>query len=325
MHYLYVVFCSSSQTPSKKVKKTSTRSNSIAVLIPAYKEDKVIIEAKEASQHNYDNFNVFIIADSLKNETIDKLNEYDVTTIVVDFEKSTKAKSLTMALDKIDKHDIALVLDADNIMEAGFLTKINDAFNQGYRVVQGKRVAKNSESSFSYLDSLSEQINNTIYNQGQINLGLSSRIVGSAMAFEFDLYKRLIRTEDEGFAEDKLVEILLLKEHVFIHYLHDAVVLDEKVKDAKVFSAQRTRWISAQFHYFRQYIGTALTELVKNGNIELLNKMMQLSLPPRLSIPVVLLLGSILHFFIDESLFIFWTCGFDQCTGKYLGHPKTYV
>lgn len=304
-------FAIAAKLPSRRYNQITDKTHSIAVLIPAYKEDKVILDvARQAAQHNYENFNVYIIADSLQPKTLDKLNEFDVTTIVVDFEKSTKAKSLTFAFDQIDLHDIALVLDADNIMEDGFLKKINKSFNEGHRVVQGKRIAKNTASSFSYLDSLSEQINNSIYNKGQINLGLSSRIVGSAMAFEFDLYKRLIQTRDDGFAEDKLVEILLLKENIYIHYLSDAVVLDEKVNNAAVFSAQRTRWITAQFYYLRKYTSTAWFEFFKRGNIELLNKMAQLSLPPRLSIPVILLAGSILHLFLDESLFVFWTTGF---------------
>ena len=91
-------FAIAAKLPRKDSDPTNNKQHSIAVLIPAYKEDKVIIDvAKEASEHNYPSFNVFILADSLKEETITK-QQYDISVIIVDFEKSTKAKSLTLAV-----------------------------------------------------------------------------------------------------------------------------------------------------------------------------------------------------------------------------------
>src|SRR5690606_8333983 len=74
------------------------------ILIPTYKEDHVILAtAQAASQHNYpkDKFDVFVIADKLQPATIEKLRQIPVNVVEVQFEESTKAKSLNKALEVI--------------------------------------------------------------------------------------------------------------------------------------------------------------------------------------------------------------------------------
>ncbi len=79
---------------------TSFYSN-FAVLIPSYKEDSVIVDvARQAIQQDYpqDHFRVFIIADSLKPETVDQLKALPLSVVEVVFVSSTKVKSLIHAL-----------------------------------------------------------------------------------------------------------------------------------------------------------------------------------------------------------------------------------
>ena len=83
----------------------------------------------------------------------------------------------------------------------------------------------------------------------------------------------------------------MLKDNHKIAYLDDALVYDEKVQKAEVFSNQRRRWLSAQFHYFRQDFGSSLKALVTRGNIDYFDKAIQFIQPPR-----VLLLGAVLLF-----------------------------
>src|SRR4051794_30993989 len=61
----------------------------IAVLIPSFREDNIIIDtAEQAVAHNYDknHFDVFVIADQLKAQTVEKLKSL-VHVIEVRFEK----------------------------------------------------------------------------------------------------------------------------------------------------------------------------------------------------------------------------------------------
>ncbi|MBS9460945.1 glycosyltransferase [Flagellimonas sp. 389] len=274
----------------KKQDKSSNRQRRFAVLIPGYKEDNVIVEvAKKALEQSYSKefFEVIIIADSFQKSTLEALEEFPVSVVEVSFEKSTKSKALNQAMKVIgDEYDVALVLDADNIMEEDFIEKINDAFDEGYSVVQGHRIAKNTNTPFAILDAISEEINNHIFRKGHRVLGLSSALIGSGMAFDYHFFKNTMANVNAVGGFDKELELKLLKDGTKIEYLDDALVLDEKVQKSEVFSNQRKRWLSAQFIYFRNYFASGLQELFVRGNVDFFDKVYQMVSPPR-----VLLLG----------------------------------
>src|SRR5580765_3352795 len=60
---------------------TAPAKKTIAVIIPTYKEDNIILDtATRAAHHNYpsDRFHVFIVADSLQPETIIRLKQLPI-------------------------------------------------------------------------------------------------------------------------------------------------------------------------------------------------------------------------------------------------------
>lgn len=264
----------------------------IAVLIPGYKEDFVIVEVAEASlKQTYPSgsFDVVIIADSFNSDTISALKKLPVKIVEVVFEKSTKSKSLNAAMVSIgDKYDIALVLDADNIMAPDFLEKINQAFESGFPAVQGHRMAKNMNNSMAVLDSISEEINNHIFRKGHRVAGLASGLIGSGMAFQYDMFKKRMAEIQAIGGFDKELELTMLRDRVKIEYLDDAVVLDEKVQDKAVFENQRRRWLAAQFIYFKRFAWDGLVQFFTRFNVDFLDKVYQMVMPPR-----ILLLGAV--------------------------------
>ncbi|MFZ4545788.1 MAG: glycosyltransferase [Bacteroidales bacterium] len=274
----------------------------IAVLIPGYKEDDVIIEvAKEALSQDYphEKYDVVIIADSFQPETITRLKELPIIVIEVKFDKSTKSKALNKAMEQLaGNYDIAVVLDADNIMAFDFLTKINATFEGKYMAVQGHRAAKNMDTALAILDAASEEINNHIFRKGHRVLGLSSAIIGSGMAFKYDFFKNMMSTVTAIGGFDKEIELKMLQDGHKIEYLDDALVYDEKVQKAEVFSNQRRRWLSAQLHYFRKDIGSSFKAFITKGNIDYFDKAIQFIQPPR-----ILLLGAVISISIFFLIF----------------------
>jgi cellulose synthase/poly-beta-1,6-N-acetylglucosamine synthase-like glycosyltransferase len=212
--------------------------------------------------------------------------------IEVAFDKSTKSKALNKAMEQlVDPYDIAVVLDADNVMAIDFLKKINGAFELNYLAVQGHRTAKNMNTSLAVLDAISEEINNHIFRKGHRVLGLSSAIIGSGMAFKYNYFKQLMSTVKAVGGFDKEIELKMLKAGHKIAYLNDAYVYDEKVQKAEVFSNQRRRWLSAQLHYFHQDFFSSLRDLFFKGNVDYFDKAIQFIQPPR-----ILLLGAVIFF-----------------------------
>jgi cellulose synthase/poly-beta-1,6-N-acetylglucosamine synthase-like glycosyltransferase len=291
---LYIlVFSIASLFYKQKTYSDNGKMKTIAVLIPGYKEDQVILEvAKLALQQDYPSnlYDVVIIADSFQKETLNELKVLPIKLIEVSFEKSTKSKALNKAMaDLQDDYDIAVVLDADNVMATDFLKKINAAFEHNFIAVQGHRTAKNTNNSWATLDAISEEINNNIFRKGHRVLGLSSAIIGSGMAFKYNYFKSLMSTVTAVGGFDKEIELKMLKEGQKIVYLEDAVVFDEKIQKSEVFGNQRRRWLSAQLHYFRKDFLNALKDLILKGNVDYFDKAIQFIQPPR-----ILLLGAVI-------------------------------
>lgn len=268
------------------------RLRKVAVLIPAYKEDAVIPGvAAQALEQNYpaDYFDVVVIADSLKPATLKKLGSLPIKVVEVSFEKSTKVKALNRAMEVLgDGYDCALVLDADNIMERDFLRKMNNLFDLGIQAVQAKRDPKNENTSIALLDGLSETINNFIYRQGNVSLGLSSSLNGSGMIFDYRIFKDTMAQMDSIGGFDRELELKLLRSGVKVHYAKDIVVYDEKVSSQQVFEHQRKRWISSHFHYLGAYFKDGFRELFK-GNFTFFNS----AVLRNIQLPRLLNLGSL--------------------------------
>ena len=275
----------------------------IAVLVPAYKEDGIILStARNLLELDYpvELRRIYIIADSFKEETIAELRQLPLEVIVVSFDKSTKTKSLNAAFGRItEDFDIALICDADNMLAPDFLRRLNDAFAGGARAVQGRRVAKNLDTSFAILDACSEAINNHIFRKGAYALGLSSSVIGSGMAFEFDRIKAILSEINAVGGFDKILQLSFVEQGIRIHYLEDALVFDEKVESARAFEGQRKRWVSSQFIYLKRFFGPGCRHLLK-GHFSYFNLAVANNLVlPRaflfVLLPLLVIFGFIIH------------------------------
>lgn len=273
----------------------SSKEARMAIFIPAYREDAVIVDtARKAAADAYQNKEVIIIADSLEPTTLAALRQLPIRMEVVSFPKSTKSKALNVTLQRLvdESFDIAVILDADNEMSPAFLPRVNAAFGQGIRILQGRRAAKNNDTTMAVLDGLSEDINNHILCKGHSVAGLSARLAGSGMAFDYALFADIMPSVDAIGGFDKELELRFTKCGEHVQYDHHAEILDEKVRKGDHFSRQRSRWIAAQFHYARHFFPTALGRLFTRGQLDHFNKACQMLLPPRLITPGVLAIGA---------------------------------
>lgn len=281
----------------------------IAILVPAYGEDQVIGECVEAclkQDYPQDKYDVVVISDHMADETNQALSELSIRLFIARFESSTKTKALNLALDNLSGYDVALILDADNVIAPNFLNQINQAYDEGKcRVFQAHRVAKNKNTDMAVLDAVSEEINNSIFRQGHVNLGLSAALIGSGMAFEFDLLKDELSTLDAVGGFDRALELRLFNDGVRIGYLQDAYVLDEKVQNNDDFYRQRRRWMSAQIHYLKESF-PRLPAAFKGGKGDYCDKMFQQMILPRIFLIGFTTLITLIVTFISWPLAVKW-------------------
>lgn len=282
--YLFV-FAAFSMQRRREPYPPARKQRRFVTLIPAYKADAVIVrtvQAALAQTYPEELHRVAVIADRLQPETLAELRKLPLTVIEVAFENSSKAKALTAAVEELgpDAADAVAILDADNLVGGEFIARLNEVFDAGVEAVQAHRTAKNRDTDTAVLDAAGEEINNSIFRRGHVALGFSSALIGSGMAFRYDWFGANIR-QCVTAGEDKELEALLLRQRIYIDYLDDVEVLDEKVQGEEAYYNQRRRWIAAQFYA----LGAAVKNLpgaLFSGNFDYCDKLLQWCLPPRM-------------------------------------------
>lgn len=273
----------------------SNRMAKFLILYPAYKEDRVIINAVEQfllQDYPTDLYTVVVISDHMQPETNEILQKMPITLLTPTFEKSSKAKAMQYAINEVnDDYNNVVILDADNVVLTDFLSQLN-VLCTIYDAIQCHRCAKNANNDVAVLDGASEEINNTIFRKAHNRLGLSSALIGSGMCFSYELFKKnVFQLSTAG--EDREMEALLLHQEVYIKYASDIHVFDEKVSSQDNFQRQRMRWMTAQVQSLLSNL-PKIPGAIIHGKINFIDKTIQQALIPRSILIVLLTVISIL-------------------------------
>ena len=289
----------------------SKKQNRIVVLVPSYKQDSVIeqtVISILSQAYPQRMFDVTVISDHQEEMTNMRLAQYPITLLTPNFEESTKAKSLQYAILNLPEfkiYDIALILDADNIVEQDFLAKVNDAFETAAtKAVQLHRISRNRDTTVALLGSIFEEINNAIFRRGHINVGLSSALAGSGIAYDFAWFKaNVMKARTAG--EDKELEALLLRQEIFIDYFDNIYVYGEKKRTTAKMNQQHGRWAREQLYNFIRNI-KFLPGAILRKQYDLADKIIQWMLVPRTAMMAIILIMSIVLPFFYMTLVIKW-------------------
>lgn len=281
------------------------------VLIPSYKQDAVIehtVMSILGQSYPQRMFDVIVISDHQGEMTNMRLAQYPITLLTPNFEESSKAKSLQYAILNLPEfkiYDVAIILDADNIVETEFLSTINDAYeNASTKAIQLHRISRNRDTAAARMDAVFEEINNNIFRKGHINIGLSSALAGSGVAYDFNWFKdNIMKTKTAG--EDKELEALLLRQGIFIDYFDDIYVYGEKKRTTEKMNEQRGRWAIQQIHNVIRNI-RFLPGAIFRKQHDLTDKIIQWILIPRTTMMSIIILMSIILPFIYFTLCIKW-------------------
>ena len=285
--------------------------NRFVILIPAHKQDSVIehtVVSILGQAYPQRMFDVVVISDHQSEMTNMRLAQYPITLLTPDFAESTKAKSLQFAILNLPEfkiYDIALVLDADNIVGQDFLTEVNDAFETAAtKAIQLHRISRNRDTAAARMGSIFEEINNAIFRKGHINLGISAALAGSGTAYDFAWFKtNVMKAKTSG--EDKELEALLLRQGYFIDYFDNILVYGEKKRTTVKMNEQRGRWAYQQLQNFIRNI-KFLPGAIFRKQYDLADKILQWMLVPRTTMMGIIMLMSVVLPFIYMTLALKW-------------------
>ncbi len=297
---------------SRTTEITSARSQRrFCILIPAYRQDNVVehtVLSILGQTYPQRLFDVTVISDHQNEMTNMKLAQYPITLLTPNFAESSKAKSLQYAILNLPEfkiYDVAIILDADNIVDQDFLANMNDAYESAAtKAIQAHKVSRNRDTAAARMGAIFEEINNAIFRKGHINVGLSASLAGSGTAFDFNWFKtNVMKTKTAG--EDKELEALLLRQQIYIDYFDNILVYGEKERTTTKLNEQRGRWAAKQFrnllHNFKFLPGAFF-----NKQYDLADKIIQWMLIPRTTMVGIIMIMSIIMPFIYLSLAIKW-------------------
>lgn len=275
------------------------------VIYPAYHEDRVIVNSvNKFLQQTYskDHYDLVVVSDHQSESTNHILSQLPITLLRPVFERSSKAQALQYAISNMgEEYDYVVILDADNIVTPDYLHRLGMVCSQGHQAIQCHRQAKNSDNEISQLDGISEEINNSIFRKAHNTIGLSSALIGSGMCFSYRWFAdNVFQLSTAG--EDREIEKLLLEQGIFIKYVEDIPVFDEKVGCEENFQRQRQRWMSAQLQSLIS-MASGLPSAILSFNVNYIDKTIQQMLIPR----SMLIVGTFAISIIVSIISIAWS------------------
>ena len=299
------MFSQHQDTPKSRVE------NRFIILIPAYKNGasaEQTVRSILGQTYPQRQFDVTVIADQIDEMSNFRLAQEPITLLIPNFTKSSRAKSLQLAINNLPQfklYDIAVILNPGNIVEPEFLSQLNDAYEAaGTKAIQCHTLSQNRDTVSACLSAIFEEINNSIFRRGHVTLGLSAAASNSAMAFDFNWFKANILTTNTSW-DDKELEARLLRQHIFVDYFDDIMVFSEKARKAEDFNRQRGRWLLSHITTVLRNI-RYLPGAIIQQHYDLIDKILQWMLLPRILMMGIIIAMGLFMPFIYFSLALKW-------------------
>ncbi len=289
----------------------SRKFNRFIILIPGHKNgeatEKTVLSILGQAYPQRE-FDVTVIADQLGEMSNFRLAQQPVTLLVPNFIKRSRTKSLQLAINNLPRmkiYDIAIVLNPGSLVEPDFLSQVNDAYESaGTKAIQVHCASLNRDTAPARMSAIFEEINNSIFRRGHITLGLSSAIDDTGTAYDFNWFKQNIM-ETKTSWDEKGMEIRLIRQHIYIDFFDNIMVFQEKHRSAENFNRQHIGWIRSQVSNISRNIGF-LPGAIINREYNLIDKILQWMLIPRMILIVIILAMSVIVPFIYFTLAIKW-------------------
>ena len=276
-----------SETPTTK------HENRFIIMIPAYKAGKSLeMTVRSILGQSYPQrlFDVTVIADHESEMTLFHLAQQPITLLTPNFEKSSRTKSLQLAINNLPQfkiYDTVLILEAGDVVEPEFLEQVNDAYESaGTKAIQTHKLSLNRDTTSARLSAIFEEINNSIFRRGHITVGLSSALSSSGMVFDFNWFRQHI-LETKSTWEDRVIEAQLLRERVYVDYFDKIFIYSEKARQAEDFNRQHRRYLLTQLRTVFRNIRHMPIALI-NRQYDLLDKLIQWLLIPRMLLMAII-------------------------------------
>jgi cellulose synthase/poly-beta-1,6-N-acetylglucosamine synthase-like glycosyltransferase/peptidoglycan/xylan/chitin deacetylase (PgdA/CDA1 family)/spore germination protein YaaH len=222
----------------------------VAVLIPAYNEEKVIERTvQSALDSDYPNLRVIVIDDGSKDRTLEVAREAfaeeeaEGRVLILTKPNSGKAEALNFGLDHLRDEEIFVGIDADTIIAPDAISHLVPHFlNPKLGAIAGNAKVGNRVNLWTRWQAL-EYITSQNFERRALNtLGAVSVVPGAIGAWRVSAVREAGGLHIDTVAEDADLTMALLRRGYRVEYEDQALAYTEAPTTANGLMRQRFRW-----------------------------------------------------------------------------------
>lgn len=245
---------------TRKFKKAKSN-HKYGICIAARNEEKVIgnlidsIHKQDYPEHLY---TIFVVADNCNDKTAEiARNKGAIVYERHDLEHVTKGFALQYLFKQIerdyktDSFEAYFIFDADNLLKSNYISKMNDAFDSGVKIITSYRNTKNFDENWISSNYALHWIRSIRTNhRARSVLRLATNIQGTGFLFSNEIvkngWKYTSLTEDRALTADAVAQ------GYQISYQDEAEFYDEQPTSLKIALRQRLRWSKGHLQAFAE-------------------------------------------------------------------------
>ena len=241
--------------------KSAKKKHKYAILIAARNEKYVIgnlLDSIHKQDYPQDLLTVFVVADNCTDNTAEIARSKGAICYErFDDEHKTKGFALEYLLDRIEEDygrmsfEGYFIFDADNLLKSNYITKMNDAFDSGEKIITSYRNTKNFDENWVASTYALHWIRSIRTNhRARSVLRLATNIQGTGFLFTNEVVKNgwhyTSLTEDRALTADAVAQGYM------ISYQDEAEFFDEQPTSVKIALRQRLRWSKGHLQAFAE-------------------------------------------------------------------------
>ena len=235
------------------------RQHKYAILIAARNEAPVIgnlIRSIRAQDYPAELVDMFVVADNCTDNTAQIARELGAYCYErFDSEHRTKGFALQFLVENIQRdfgiyaYEAYIIFDADNLLKQDYMSRMNDAFDAGEKIVTSYRNSKNFDTNWISASYAIHWLRTILAeHRARSVFRLATRIQGTGFLFAAEIIENgwpyTSLTEDRAFCADAVAN------GYKISYNNEAIFYDEQPVDIIIAMRQRIRWAKGHLQAF---------------------------------------------------------------------------
>jgi cellulose synthase/poly-beta-1,6-N-acetylglucosamine synthase-like glycosyltransferase len=287
-------------------KKENKFEPKISVIIPAYNEEKTIVDTIKSvlnSDYPKEKLEVIVVNDGSTDRTAEKVKTIKDRRVRLINKKNTgKADSLNVGI-KEAKGEIIITLDADSYIEKDSIKKMLKYFDDDVAAVTSA-VKVRERKNMTFLEKLQRlEYLFTIFNRRLFAMIHGVYVTpGPFSAFRKEIFDEIGGFDPNNIMEDQEIALRIQAANYRIESCMDAVVYTDVPKDFGSFMKQRERWHRGGFRNVIKYAYTINPKYGDFGVFVMLYSILSIILLVVVSIAVAAVISKGSVFFLENPL-----------------------